>query len=107
MRPHGHRQTVTWEHPFARGGQPWPLMVTTKRRERCLPRRKARGHRVRSIAGNDGKVHPFAGCATPWALIDATIEPEGLSDPGRRTLPLVLFDTVIDGRAVPPCANVA
>lgn len=34
---------------------------------------KAYSHRVASVPGNVGKVHRFAGCAGPCALIDAPI----------------------------------
>src|ERR1019366_6298574 len=99
MRPDGRWQAGTRKHPLASRGHPWALMVTRKLGEGCIARGKACGPRVRSIPGNDGKVHRFAGRARPCALIDARIKPEGPSNPRRRTLPLVLFDTVIDGRA--------
>ena len=73
MRPDGHRQAGTRNHPFARRGHPWARMGTRKRREGCVARGKACGHRVGSIPGSDGKVHRFEGRARPCALIDARI----------------------------------
>jgi len=73
MRPDGHWQAGTRKHPFASCGHPWALMVPRKRREGCIARGTACGHRVASTPASEGKAHRFADRARPCALIEVRI----------------------------------